>query len=125
MVRFSITQELVLGTGLTILIILTAAILFVRSNTKAVFNQLNQQDTVYTQSDLINHSSPNDCWMVIRGAVYDMNTYIDQHPGGERAILSFCGQDATTAFETKGGDGVHSQKANQDLTDLYIGTFQP
>ena len=121
MVRFSITQELVLGTSLTILIIFAV---FITIPTPVSVRSQNNRDSVYTQSDLINHSSPNDCWMVIRGAVYDMNTYAD-HPGGERSILSFCGQDATSAYESKGGEGVHSQKANEDLADLYIGTFQP
>jgi hypothetical protein len=73
-------------------------------------------------SELAKHSVRTDCWLLIHGKVYDVTRYIDAHPGGARSIVSTCGTDATTAFDTKGGEGKpHSAFANGLLADYYIG----
>ena len=51
----------------------------------------------YTLIDIAKHNNENDCWMVIEGKVYDVTTYINQHPDG-RSILKGCGIDATQMF---------------------------
>jgi len=77
----------------------------------------------YTAQDLQTHNLRTDCWLVIHQNVYDVTTYIDQHPGGARRIIPYCGADATTAFDTKGGEGWHSALAKQILARYQIGTF--
>jgi fatty acid desaturase 2 (delta-6 desaturase) len=44
------------------------------------------------------HDKKNDKWIVIDGAVYDISNFARKHPGGERIIGHYAGQDATEAF---------------------------
>jgi cytochrome b involved in lipid metabolism len=68
------------------------------------------------------HNAPEDCWLVINNNIYSVADYIANHPGGEKNITDYCGKDATTAFETKGGSGkTHSDLARQLLAQYYIG----
>jgi cytochrome b involved in lipid metabolism len=68
------------------------------------------------------HNTPDDCWVIENNNIYDMTDYISQHAGGEKSITDYCGKDATTAFEAKGGTGgTHSDQARQKLSEFYIG----
>ncbi len=57
----------------------------------------------YTLTQVSMHASEISCWTTIDGNVYDLTTWIGQHPGGERAILSICGKDGTVVFSGKHG----------------------
>lgn len=74
----------------------------------------------YTLNDVSKHATSSDCWMAINGKVYNVTAYISQHPGG-REITEGCGKDASTLFNTQGGEGAHSNVARSELQDLYIG----
>ncbi len=78
----------------------------------------------YTSSEVSSHKSKNDCWLIIERKVYDVTKFIPDHPGGEQQIVPYCGQDATDAFATKGGQGSHSQTANDLLSQYFIGNLQ-
>merc|ERR1740121_697512 len=41
------------------------------------------------------HNTKEDAWMVINGDVIDVTKWIPIHPGGEKAIMAYLGQDAT------------------------------
>lgn len=86
-------------------------------------NQSNQNQTIIlTLDEVAKHNSPNDCWLIINDNVYEVTNYINNHPGGAKRIISFCGQDATTAFATKGNKNKpHSSSANQILESFKIG----
>lgn len=74
-----------------------------------------------TTSTVSQHNSPSDCWLIISNKVYNVTQYIPYHPGGQQRIISYCGNDATTAFDTKGGKGSHSSGAKNTLGNYYIG----
>lgn len=61
------------------------------------------QVKVFTMSEVATHSSETSCYSVVNGSVYDLTTWIDKHPGGERAIKSICGKDGTDGFNGKHG----------------------
>merc|ERR1712070_1369614 len=44
------------------------------------------------------HTSKTDCWVVVAGQVLNVTSFLSQHPGGELAILTFAGKDATEEF---------------------------
>ena len=44
------------------------------------------------------HASPDDCWTIIRGKVYDISKYIKFHPGGDKILLG-AGKDCTALFD--------------------------
>jgi L-lactate dehydrogenase (cytochrome) len=46
------------------------------------------------------HSSRASCWVVIRDTVYDVTTFLDDHPGGAKSILRHGGKDGTEEYES-------------------------
>ncbi len=60
--------------------------------------------TGITKSEVAKHHTAQSCWSLIDGSVYDLTLYIPKHPGGERAILSLCGTDGSSAFQNAHGD---------------------
>ncbi len=53
------------------------------------------------QHEIGDHNSAEDCWVVIKKQVYDITTFLDEHPGGKDIILEYAGKDATEAFEVR------------------------
>jgi len=132
----NIKKELVFGL-ISILVIAAAAVFFVfqfNQKEKQVNqaltniqknnqnqNSTNNQTVTLTVEEVQKHNQPNDCWLIINDAVYDVTNYAQFHPGGDQRIYRFCGQDATNAFQTKGAKGSHSQRAVDQLKQLYLG----
>jgi cytochrome b involved in lipid metabolism len=77
----------------------------------------------FTMEEVARHNTPESCWFVVNGKVYDVTGVDAKHPGGAKAIRSNCGTDATKAFETQGGRGKHSTKAKGYLDAKAIGTL--
>ncbi len=84
-------------------------------------NGVQTYQVLLSWEEIKKHNNIQDCWIVIRGRVYDVTSYIYFHPGGGEAIKSVCGSDATLVFETKGGGSSHSQKAWSILDSYLIG----
>jgi len=76
-----------------------------------------------SMTELAKHSSSSDCWLLISGSIYNVTSYLPNHPGGAQRILQFCGRDATTAFATQGGEGDHSSDAQQQLASFRLGNL--
>ena len=74
-----------------------------------------------TGSQVAQHNTRNNCWMIINNKVYNFTNYMNAHPGGASTIIPLCGKDGTTAFDTKGGQGSHSRTANNLLSNYYVG----
>ncbi|GLG94646.1 Cytochrome b5, partial [Gryllus bimaculatus] len=47
---------------------------------------------------LAQHASRADCWLALRGRVYNVTHYMDFHPGGAEELLRGAGRDATDLF---------------------------
>merc|ERR1719163_429578 len=48
--------------------------------------------------EVAKHTTKTDSWVVVSGQVLDVTSFLSQHPGGELAILTFAGKDATEEF---------------------------
>jgi len=70
----------------------------------------------FTPDQVAQHHRASDCYMIISGKVYDVTSYVNQHPGGVDNIVSGCGTDATDLFAQ-----IHSQRAYDLLPHFYIG----
>jgi len=75
----------------------------------------------YTMAEIATRDTPEDCWLLINGKIYDVTKNITQHPGGEKNISDMCGKESTAAFDTKNENTPHSPNANEMLKDLLIG----
>merc|ERR1719281_1383391 len=51
-----------------------------------------------TMAEVAKHTTKTDCWVVVSGQVLDVTKFLGEHPGGELAILTFAGKDATEEF---------------------------
>lgn len=56
-----------------------------------------------TPEELAKHKEKTDCWICIRGMVYNVTPYLEYHPGGEDELMRGAGADATELF-----DQIHS-----------------
>ena len=72
----------------------------------------------YTIDEIAMHDSEVSCWSAINGNVYDLTSWIDQHPGGSSAIKRLCGIDGSEAFNNQHG-GSASQESQ--LASFKIG----
>merc|ERR1719198_333646 len=52
----------------------------------------------YTMEEVAKHTSKSDCWVVVADQVLNVTKFLSEHPGGELAILTFAGKDATEEF---------------------------
>ncbi|KAI4369755.1 hypothetical protein MLD38_018166 [Melastoma candidum] len=75
------------------------------------------KNKVFTLSQVSEHSSPKDCWLIISGKVYDVTKFLEDHPGGDDVLLSATGKDATDDFEDIG----HSTSARAMMDEYCIG----
>lgn len=74
----------------------------------------------YSYEQVSEHSTADDCWVVVDKVVYDVTDFIGSHQGGSEAVTRWCGQDATEGFKTKNGLGEeHSVRSKLNL-DLYF-----
>merc|ERR1719242_1463338 len=55
--------------------------------------------TGFSMDDVGKHTTKTDCWVVLHNRVLDVTSFLSQHPGGELAILTFAGKDATAEFD--------------------------
>lgn len=72
---------------------------------------------LFTMEEAAQHNTKDDCWVVIDGKVYDVSSYLDEHPGGDDVLLGATGQDATDEFEDAG----HSKSARELMEKFFIG----
>ncbi|XP_059312414.1 cytochrome b5-like [Lycium ferocissimum] len=72
---------------------------------------------VHAFSEVSVHNKKDDCWLVISGKVYDVTSFLDDHPGGDDVLLTATGKDATDDFEDVG----HSDDARELMKKYYIG----
>ncbi|KAK7185779.1 hypothetical protein DPSP01_004319 [Paraphaeosphaeria sporulosa] len=77
-------------------------------------------DKEFTYSDVSEHSTKKDLYIVVHDKVYNASSFVDEHPGGEEVLLDVGGQDSTEAFEDVG----HSDEAREILEGLLVGKLK-
>ena len=53
----------------------------------------------FTWKEISKHNSPEDCWVVIDGSVYDVTGWVGSHPGGD-ILTSLSGEDISALFHS-------------------------
>lgn len=85
---------------------------------KKPISKTQKKTNIYTITDVASHNTVNDAWIIIKGKVYDVTTWIKKHPGGN-IIMKGVGKDATELFIRFG----HSPSAEKILKNYYIGSL--
>ncbi|KAE8665569.1 Cytochrome B5-like protein [Hibiscus syriacus] len=73
----------------------------------------------YSKSEVMLHNKRTDCWIIIKDKVYDVTSYVEEHPGGD-AILAHAGDDSTEGFFGP----QHATRVFDMIDDFYIGDLQ-
>jgi len=87
-----------------------------RNSLTASNGQTTTNASALTKEDVARHATNNDCYLIINNKVYNVSSYIGQHPGGSRTITSRCGQEVTGIFAS-----IHSNFAWDLLKKYYLG----
>lgn len=75
----------------------------------------------FTFTQVALHKDVSSCYTIVGGQVYNLTQWINEHPGGEEAILELCGADGTAAFTEQHGS---SKKAQNVLKSFFIGVVK-
>lgn len=77
--------------------------------TSEEINVVFEEETVQgiTRDEIAQNSDANSCWVAWRGEVYDLTSWLRQHPGGAPAILPYCGtvEEFEAAFQERHNSG--------------------
>ena len=122
-VTFGLITVLVIGVAITLVVSGSSPEDVDTGGTSTPTDQIQRQELAqtFTLEEIAQHNTAQDCWMAIDGTVYDLSTFIDQHPGGDD-ILRGCGIDATELFYNRDGRGTsHSPVATALLGSYVIG----
>lgn len=84
---------------------------------------MDTTDTVYSLTQVSKHDNESSAWVVIEGYVYDVTTFLAEHPGGKEIVLSHLGTDATQAF-TNDALHAHSDTAFSILARYRVGVLE-
>uniref|UniRef100_F7FYG9 Cytochrome b5 heme-binding domain-containing protein n=1 Tax=Ornithorhynchus anatinus TaxID=9258 RepID=F7FYG9_ORNAN len=76
----------------------------------------------FSWQEVQKHNTPTDRWLVINRKVYDITSWAERHPGGNRVISHYAGEDATDVFWAMHIDQNLVQKY---LKPLLIGQLSP
>lgn len=78
-------------------------------------------NTQYTEAEVLEHNTPEDCWVVFEDRVYDLSEYLPDHDKF-MDIREWCGLDMTEDFKTKADAGRdHKPFSYELLEEYYIG----
>jgi cytochrome b involved in lipid metabolism len=86
------------------------------TNGDGLLQTQEKQLASFTKAEVAAHSSQKDCWIVVKGKVYDVSSYVEEHPGG-LAILKNAGGDATEGFHGP----QHPPRVFDIIDDFLIG----
>lgn len=51
-----------------------------------------EMSKTFTLEDIKQHTTRQDCWVVIENKVYDVTKFLDEHPGGGDLLIQSSGE---------------------------------
>ncbi|CAM6041210.1 unnamed protein product [Sphagnum compactum] len=73
----------------------------------------------FTEAEVLTHNKRSDLWIILKNKVYDVTSFVEEHPGGD-AILNNAGGDSTVGFFGP----QHGTKVFEMLDDFLIGDLE-
>jgi len=87
---------------------------------KLVRQENKGEQREYTPEEVRQHNKDDDCWLIIHGKVYDVQLFLEDHPGGPEIMQQHAGEDCSQAFD----EVFHSEAAIKQLDDYIMGTIK-
>lgn len=86
-------------------------------------NAGSSKDTLpsYTAAEVAANNNASSCWTIVNNTVYDVTSFISQHPDGSEKILSICGIDGSSAFDTQHAG---QPRPEEELASFKIGVLK-
>lgn len=82
------------------------------------YNRIKASKT-FSKAEVSLHNKRTDCWIIIKDKVYDVTSYVEEHPGGD-AILAHAGDDSTEGFFGP----QHATRVFDMIGDFYIADLE-
>ncbi|KAI2780742.1 FMN-dependent dehydrogenase-domain-containing protein [Daldinia loculata] len=60
---------------------------------------MKMSEKLISAEEVVKHTTPESCWVVLYGNVYDVTEFLPSHPGGSKIILQLAGRDATDEYD--------------------------
>ncbi|XP_047309048.1 cytochrome B5-like protein [Impatiens glandulifera] len=120
-------MEMMIVVALTLILgIVLVALLFIPKQLKKSGSRKNQSNVnsnkegkLHSKAEVALHNKRTDCWIIIKDKVYDVTSYVEEHPGGD-AILVHAGEDSTEGFYGP----QHATRVFDMIEDFYIGELK-
>jgi L-lactate dehydrogenase (cytochrome) len=48
------------------------------------------EENLISVEEISKHNTPEDCWIVVDGKVWDITDFAPEHPGGGKSMYSSC-----------------------------------
>ncbi|KAL4742150.1 hypothetical protein BDV11DRAFT_181168 [Aspergillus similis] len=74
----------------------------------------------FTRAEVESHNSAKSCYVTIGSKVYDITSFVDDHPGGGDLVLEYAGKDVTEILRDPVSH-THSESAYEILEDNLVG----
>ncbi|KAJ7600870.1 oxidoreductase [Mycena floridula] len=81
---------------------------------------MSKRVRIYTTEDVASHKTVSSCWVSRKGKVYDISSFLPDHPGGDDIVLQHAGGPIDQIMEDK-GEHDHSEAAYDMLDEFLIG----
>ncbi|PWY78441.1 mitochondrial cytochrome b2 [Aspergillus sclerotioniger CBS 115572] len=74
---------------------------------------------VFDAAEIAKHNTPDSCWVILYGKVYDVTDFLSEHPGGAKIILKLAGKDATEEYDPIHPPGILEENLKPEA---FLGT---
>jgi cytochrome b involved in lipid metabolism len=78
----------------------------------------SREEKTFTREEVAAHNKRDDCWIIWQSGVYNVASYVAEHPGGASSILLNAGEDVTDELAA-----IHSPTAKKMLAKFKIGVL--
>ena len=78
----------------------------------------------FTMQEVAQHNSQSDCYVAYQGTVYNITSYLPNHPGGIRKATQMCGQNIDSFSGQHSGGSFSSPQAQEMLAPLEVGKLR-
>ncbi|OCK80169.1 putative mitochondrial cytochrome b2 [Lepidopterella palustris CBS 459.81] len=77
---------------------------------------------VFDYAEVSKHNTAESCWVILYNNVYDVTSFLPEHPGGSKIILQLAGTDATEEYDPIHPPGTLEENLS---ASAKLGTIDP